>query len=117
MGADAVNVDLSQQDREVRATVHSFAEEVMRPAAKVLDRLPGPAEVIASGSILWEVVDDYRKLGLDQISSSDSGLSPDEQARYGCIVSEETAWGDVGLAITCGMTNFHQPWIQMTGDD
>lgn len=116
MGADAMSVDLSEQDREVQATVHSFAEEVIRPAAKVLDRLPDPAGVIAPDSILWEVVEHYRKLGLDQISSPDNGLSPAEQARCMCIVSEETAWGDVGLAITCGMTNFHQPWIQMTGD-
>jgi alkylation response protein AidB-like acyl-CoA dehydrogenase len=33
------------------------------------------------------------------------------------IVNEELAWGDVGLAITLGLSAFHQPWVQQTGDE
>jgi alkylation response protein AidB-like acyl-CoA dehydrogenase len=32
-------------------------------------------------------------------------------------VNEELAWGDVGLAITCGLSQFHVPWIQQCASD
>jgi alkylation response protein AidB-like acyl-CoA dehydrogenase len=31
-------------------------------------------------------------------------------------VNEEFAWGDIGLAITTGLSGFHQPWVEQTGD-
>ena len=62
-----IEVGLSDQEREIRDTVHKFAEEVMRPAGAALDRLPDPADVIAPDSPLWGVFDEHRKLGLDGV--------------------------------------------------
>ena len=47
---------------------------------------------------------------------AESDLSPVEQARLQALINEELAWGDVGLAITTGLTQFHVPWAQATGD-
>ena len=38
------------------------------------------------------------------------------RARLQALINEELAWGDVGLAITTGLTQFHVPWAQATGE-
>ena len=128
---DDTEVGLSEQEREVQATVHSFAEKVMRPAARALDRLDDPAEVVAPGSPLWDVRSQYQKLGLDALitpeggllgsadgdgaGSREGGMGPLERARLTGLVMEELAWGDVGLTITC--TASASAFLQMAGDD
>lgn len=106
-----IETGLTDEDRAVRDTCHKFAAEVLRPAGRTLDRLADPAQVIAGDSILWDVVRQYHQLGLGQIAA-DPGLDPLAKARLTCIVNEELAWGDVGLAITCGLSQFHVPWVQ-----
>jgi len=106
---------LSDEERGVRETVHKFAEEVMRPAGIALDALADPQEVIAEGSILWEVFDKHRELGLDQIDDPSSGLSPIQQARLRSIVGEELGWGDSGLAISFGVTGFPRMLAMLSG--
>lgn len=46
----------------------------------------------------------------------DDAMDPLAKARLGCIVNEELSWGDVGLAISLGLSGFHQPWVQQSGD-
>ena len=43
-------------------------------------------------------------------------MEPVAKARLMAVVNEELAWGDIGLAITLGLSGFHQPWVQQTGD-
>ncbi|MCZ7537029.1 MAG: acyl-CoA dehydrogenase [Acidimicrobiia bacterium] len=76
-----------------------------------------PAAVIAPGSRLWDVLDRYDATGLGEASTGDDGSDPVARARLSAAVSEELSWGDVGLAITCGMTRFAAPWIQMSGNN
>ena len=57
----------------------------------------------------------YRELGLDAIAQ-DPSLDPLRQARLGCIVNEELSWGDVGLAISLGLSQFHPPFVELSGD-
>jgi alkylation response protein AidB-like acyl-CoA dehydrogenase len=90
--------DLTETERAVRDTAHRFAAEVMRPAGIALDKLSAD-EVIADGSILWDVHKKYSALGLREI---DPDLSPIEQARISYLVGEELGWGDSGLAISFG---------------
>ena len=110
-----IEVGLSDEDREVRDTAHKFAEEVLRPAGVALDRLTDPAEVIAKDSVLWDCMKQYHQLGFGALMLDDE-MEPLARARLGCIVNEELAWGDVGLAISCSLANFHQPWVQQSGD-
>ncbi len=110
-----IEVGLSEEDIEIRDTVRKFAAEVLRPAGAELDRIADPADGIAPGSVLWKVVDKYRSLGIGDLTR-DEEMDPIRKARLSAVVSEELAWGDVGLAITLGLSNFHQPWIEQSGD-
>ncbi len=112
--AHLLDASFSEEDREVVALAHRFAADVLRPAGQELDRLADPVDVIAPGSRLWDVLDRYDATGLGDVSAG--GGDPVARARLAAAVSEELSWGDVGLAITCGMTRFAAPWIQMSGN-
>jgi alkylation response protein AidB-like acyl-CoA dehydrogenase len=110
-----IETGLLPEEEAVRDTAHQFAAEVLRPAGAALDRLADPAAVIAPDSVLWEVFEKYHELGFGGIVA-DEEMDPVAKARLVCIVNEELSWGDVGLAITTGLTGFHGPWVQQTGD-
>jgi len=108
-------VELSEGERAVRETVHRFAEEVMRPAGAELDAMADPRDVIAKDSILWEVFKKHRALGLADVPAANGELTPAQQARLRCIISEELGWGDSGLAISFGVAGFPRMMAQMSG--
>ena len=87
----------------------------MRPAGAQLDALADPADVIAENSILWDVFEKHRELGLDALADPSSGLTPVQQARLRSIVAEEQGWGDSGLAISFGVNGFPRALAQMSG--
>jgi alkylation response protein AidB-like acyl-CoA dehydrogenase len=110
-----IEVGLGEQEKAVRDTARKFADEVMRPAGVALDRLPDPAQVIAPDSVLWQVFDKHRALGLDDLELGADDLSPLERARLRFLVSEELGRGDSGLAISLGVANFHKMFARMSG--
>jgi alkylation response protein AidB-like acyl-CoA dehydrogenase len=110
-----IEVGLSDEIQAVRDTAHKFAKEVMRPAGAELDRLDDPSDVIAPGSVLWDVFKRHRELGLDAIESPGSDLDPIEAARMRSLVSEEMGWGDSGLAIGFAVAGFHRFFASMSG--
>jgi alkylation response protein AidB-like acyl-CoA dehydrogenase len=110
-----LEVNLTDQERAVRDTAHTFAAEVMRPAGIQLDRLPDPAAVIAPQSVLWEVFRKYRDLGLHDLGAIGARLTPVERTRLRCVIAEELGWGDAGLAISLGLTGFHRRFARMSG--
>jgi acyl-CoA dehydrogenase len=110
-----LDVDLSEEERNVRHTVHKFAAEVMRPAGIQLDALAEPADVIAPQSILWDVFKQYRALGLEAYSDVGNDLTPMQRARLRYIIAEELGWGDSGLAISFGVANFPRMMAQLSG--
>ncbi len=115
MTATGLDIGLSQEDLEIRQTAHRFAEEVLRPVGRELDRMPDPSEVIAEDSPLWDTFRRYHQLGLDGIAT-DPSLDPATRARLGCIVNEELSWGDVGLTISLGLGQLHPPFVMLSGD-
>ncbi len=108
-------VELSEGERAVRETVHQFAEEVMRPAGAELDAMADPRNVIGKDSILWQVFKKHRALGLADLPAANGDLTPAQQARLRCIISEELGWGDSGLAISFGVAGFPRMMAQMSG--
>ena len=110
-----IESNLSDTERELRDSVHKFASEVMRPVGQALDKLPNPADVIAKDSPLWTVFDRYRELGLDLFDDEESDLTPAEKARARAMISEEMGWGDSGLAISLGVSNFHKMFARLSG--
>lgn len=100
-----IEINVSDTERAARETAHRFAAEVMRPVGRELDQLPAD-EVVAEGSILWDVTRQQRELGLGAIGAGDNDLTPEEQVRLRSAVSEEMGWGDAGLAISFGVSGF-----------
>ncbi len=115
MGSIEYEVELSDEERAVQATVHRFAEEVMRPAGAELDAMADPQDVIAEGSVLWEVFEKHRALGLAELTDPGGDLTPRQRARLRCIIGEEQGWGDSGLAIGFGVAGFPRMMAQMSG--
>jgi alkylation response protein AidB-like acyl-CoA dehydrogenase len=115
MTSVALEAELSDEEREVRETVHRFAAEVVRPAGVALDALDDPAEVIAKGSPLWDVFAKYRGLGLAALNDPASGFTPVQQARLRSIVGEELGWGDAGLAISLLVSTFPATLAALSG--
>jgi acyl-CoA dehydrogenase len=110
-----IEVGLSDEARAIRDRVHVFAEEVMRPAGTQLDALHDPQEVIDASSILWDVFDEQREAGIDDIEGTTAELPALERAQIRSLVSEELGWGDSGLAISLGVSNFHKTFARMSG--
>ncbi len=111
-----IEVGLTDQEREIVGTVHKFAAEVMRPLGVELDRLDDPNQVIASDSALWQMFEKYRELGLEELDSPDTGLSPVERARVRVMINEELGWGDSGLAVSLGVASMHRIFAMMSGN-
>jgi acyl-CoA dehydrogenase len=99
-----IDVDLSEEERNVRDLVHRFAADVMRPAGKALDRLP--AEEVARHPLLRDVHKRWDDLGIRLLTGSETAFTPAQVARLSCIVTEELGWGDAGLAISLGAAEF-----------
>ncbi len=99
-----IDVDLSEEECNIRALVHRFAEDIMRPAGKALDRLP--ADEVARHSVLRDVHKRWDDLGIRLLTGSESAFTPTQVARLTCIVTEELGWGDAGLAISLGAAEF-----------
>jgi alkylation response protein AidB-like acyl-CoA dehydrogenase len=111
-----LDIDLTDEERSIRETVHKFAVEVMRPAGIQLDALADPQDVIAADSILWDVYRKHRALGLEEYLRPDSDLSPVQRARLRYIIGEEQGWGDSGLAISFGAGGFPRMLAQLSGN-
>jgi acyl-CoA dehydrogenase len=87
--APAFSLELTEDQRDVRAWVHGFAESVVRPAA---------AEWDEREETPWPVIQEAAKIGLygfealAQFFADESGLTLP-------IVNEELFWGDAGIGM------------------
>jgi len=115
MSSIEIESNLSPEEAEIRNTVHKFAEEVMRPAGIALDALANPEDVVAKDSILWNVFEKHRELGLDAIADPANGFTPAQQARMASLIAEELGWGDSGLAISFGVNGFPRNLALLSG--
>jgi len=101
-----LNLELTEEQADLRKAVHTFAKEVVRPSSIELDRLPTPEEVIRSGSALWDMFRQAYSLGYHTIIVPEPYgglcLSPLDLA----LVFEEMGWGSIGFALGIGVACF-----------
>ena len=110
MGLRELNIDLTKEHVALWKESKKFFSEVWRPAAVDLDKLHDPQEVIAEGSVLWEVFrktyelgyhtmrfpEEFGGLGLDILSSA--------------LVAELMGWAASDLAISLGVCSIPFTW-------
>lgn len=91
------DLSLDDEQLELRNAAHEFATGVLRPTGIELDRMAAD-EVVAPGSPLYEVLGQASELGYTRMSGplAIGGLELPPLVRH--VLSEELAWGNVGLA-------------------
>jgi alkylation response protein AidB-like acyl-CoA dehydrogenase len=115
MGLTDIEVDLDEEARSIRDAVHRFAADVMRPAGQRLDREADPAAVTARDSVLWDVFENFRGLGLEAVLHDPALVGTVRLARIQGLVQEELGWGDAGLAISLGVSGFPGMFARLVG--
>jgi alkylation response protein AidB-like acyl-CoA dehydrogenase len=104
LGLAGLEPALSDEEHAVQDAAHQFAEQVMRPIGRRLDRMT-PDEVVAAGSPLWDYVKQMNEVGLLDLKTL-GAMSPEQKARTMPLIFEELGWGDPGLAIFSLATSF-----------
>jgi alkylation response protein AidB-like acyl-CoA dehydrogenase len=115
MALTDIDTGLGEEERSIRDAVHKFAADVMRPAGRHLDRLADPSDVIARSSVLWDVFERFRGLGLDNVDRDPAVARTPQLARIHALVQEELGWGDAGLAISLGVAGFPGMFARLVG--
>jgi len=109
------DIELSDDQRELRAAARRFAAQVLRPAGVEIDRLAAGA-VVAPGSPLFRVVREAAGLGYTRLGGIPEigglGLSP--LSRY--LVLEELAWGSIGITGALFLSSTHAEVALLSGD-
>jgi alkylation response protein AidB-like acyl-CoA dehydrogenase len=107
MAVREIDINLTDENRALRDMVRRFGAEVMRPAGLALDKLADPEDVIAKGSVLWDVVRQYHELGLHKagIPQALGGSMEDMDAMSRVLISEEMGYADAGLTISLGASS------------
>ena len=103
-----LDTTISKELLAMKKEVGNFARKVMRPAGIELDKLHDPADVIAQGSVLWDVMKDFRKLHLHALSIPKDlgGLKGDvSDPKASAVLYEELGYGDIGLGISIASSN------------
>jgi len=110
-----LNKCLTFDESSIKEQIHRFGVEVMRPAAMELDPLP-PEEVIAPGSVFWQVFRKAYQLGLHTsgLPEAAGGVEMSPLARH--IFSEEMGWASADFAIGLGVSLFPYSFGAMTGN-
>jgi len=102
----------------MRDLAKKFAMEVMRPIGIELDKLPLPEMVADRESDMWEVHRKYREMGFHIMNfpKTMGGMQGEIEPITGTLISEELGYGDAGLSISLGVSNFPFAMALMSGD-
>ena len=94
------NLHLTPEQLEIRTTVRDFVQREIKPIALERDRLENFDERFP-----WEVLDKASQMGLRPLALSEELGGTGADNLTSCIVTEELAVGDVGIAATLGQTS------------
>src|SRR5207248_8173749 len=102
-----ISFELSQEQQDLKATVHEFARDVLRPAAPQYDE---------SEETPWPIIRQAHELGLDTYQySEDYGGGGVTDMVTQMIVTEELSWGCAGIAVAINATGLCATAIQQCG--
>ncbi len=110
-----LDVNLTEQQRQLKTEAHKFAVEVLRPAALALDKMPAE-KVVEKGSLYWQTMAMMYKNGYHTAAllNHPGSLAQDPIALH--ILWEELAYGSVGFAVALGVSFFCATVAQTVGN-
>jgi len=99
-----LDYNLTEEQTALRDMVRRFGAEVIRPIGIELDHLGDPEEVVAEDSKFWDLMKQYRELGLHKrgIIKAMGGTAEDMDPMMGYVVAEEMGYADAGFSISMG---------------
>ncbi|MFC1491356.1 acyl-CoA dehydrogenase family protein [Nitrospinota bacterium] len=95
-----MDFSLTEKQAALQKLAREFAEREIRPVARDRDRIADPAMRFP-----WEVVEKGSRLGLRILALPEEMGGAGADVLTLCLVGEELAWGDLGVAVT-----FDQTW-------
>jgi acyl-CoA dehydrogenase len=95
-----MDFELTENQRALQQLAHDFAEKEIRPIAHERDKIADPHERFP-----WEAVEKGSHLGLRTLALPEENGGAGADVLTLCLVGEELAWGDLGVAVT-----FDQTW-------
>lgn len=103
MGIIELDLHLTENQKAIRDSARKFLREVWRPASVELDRLSSPEDVVAEGSVLWDVLRKTYELGYHRMAIPEAlgGVEVDPLSL--ALVTEEMGWASPGLAGSWGV--------------
>ena len=110
-----LNKELTAEEQSVKEETHKFAAEVLRPASIELDSL-SPEDVIAEGSVHWEVFRKAYQQGYHSSTLPEQLGGADLSTLSRHIHAEEMGWGSADFAISIGVTAFPFTFAAMSGN-
>jgi alkylation response protein AidB-like acyl-CoA dehydrogenase/nitroreductase/NAD-dependent dihydropyrimidine dehydrogenase PreA subunit len=100
MGLRELNIDLTKEHVALWKETKKFVSEVWRPAAIELDRLPDPGDVIAEGSVLWDVFRKTYELGYHTMAIPEEFGGTRGDVLGGALMAEAMGWAASDLAVS-----------------
>ena len=116
MGLVELNIDLTDEQKTIRNEARRFFMEVWRPAAIELDKLADPQDVIAEGSVLWDVLRKSYELGYHKLNFPKDFGGLELDALSGSLVAEEMGYAAADLAISLGVCSFPFTFAMLSPD-
>ena len=108
-----ISFSLTEEQIQLQQTAQRFAKEVIRPVAAEYDRKPDPRDCVP-----MDVVRKGIELGFSTMTIPEEYGGGGYSTLDFAIVSEEIAWGDVGLAATiCGSSRLGVSPITFKGNE
>ncbi|MBW2091505.1 MAG: nitroreductase family protein [Deltaproteobacteria bacterium] len=114
MGPREINIDLTKQHVALWKSTKEFLQEVWRPASIELDRMPNPEDVIAEGSVLWDVLRQTYELDYHIMSFPKDVGGLELDALSGALVAELMGWAAAGLTISVGVSYIPFTWALLS---
>ncbi|MFO8010117.1 MAG: acyl-CoA dehydrogenase family protein [Dehalococcoidia bacterium] len=118
MGYHELDTDLPDEAKAMRETARKFGLEIMRPVGIELDRFADPSEVIAEGSLLYEVHKKFRELGFHKTGLPEAfgGMQENMPATAFPLIWEAMGYADAGLAISLTSAIFPFQFAMLSPD-
>jgi len=103
MGLRELNIDLTKEHLTLWTETKKFLSETWRPAAMELDQMADPADVIAEGSVLWDVLRKTYELEYHTMAIPEEFGGMQMDPLGGALLTELMGWAASDLAVSWGV--------------